>query len=118
MKFIGHLVGDIHQPLHVGDVGHYGGNRQFITLHDGTKTNIHELWDGIIPAYALQLDFKTINIDLYSPQESQLTHEERIRFWIQESRKKLYDPSFGYRNEDMVFDQDYMIENILSLIHI
>ena len=112
LKFIGHLVGDIHQPLHVGDVGHYGGNRQFITLHDGTKTNIHELWDGIIPAYALQLDFKTINIDLYSPQESQLPHEERIRFWIQESRKKLYDPSFGYRNEDMVFDQDYMIENI------
>ncbi len=112
LKFIGHFVGDIHQPLHVGDAGHYGGNRQFITLYDGTKTNIHELWDGIIPAYALQLDFETIDIDLYSPQEGQLTHEERIRFWVQESREKLYKPSFGYRDDEMVFDQEYMIKNI------
>lgn len=112
LKFIGHFIGDIHQPLHVGDIGHYGGNRQYITLYDGTKTNIHELWDGIIPAYALQLDFKPINIDLYSPQEKQLTHEQRIQFWVQEAREKLYHPSFGYRDETKVFDQDYMIENI------
>ena len=57
-------------------------------------------------------DLQSLNIDLYSPQEKQLTHEQRIQFWVQEAREKLYQPSFGYRDETKVFDQDYMIENI------
>lgn len=48
LKWVVHLVGDIHQPLHAEDDHDRGGN----TIHmvfDGKQTNLHALWDvGVI----------------------------------------------------------------------
>ena len=39
-----HFMGDIHQPLHLGNQGDREGNR--IMVHYENKlTNLHELWD-------------------------------------------------------------------------
>ena len=49
LKYLIHLVGDIHQPLHTGRAEDYGGSK--ITLYFGgrksneSKTNLHRLWD-------------------------------------------------------------------------
>jgi len=43
-----HLVGDIHQPLHVADRGDRGGNDVRIaplTTSDSGPTNLHAFWD-------------------------------------------------------------------------
>ena len=40
-----HLVADLHQPLHVGRPGDYGGN-SIALFYRGTSTNLHRLWDG------------------------------------------------------------------------
>ena len=45
---MGHFVGDIHQPMHVGYPEDLGGNRHFLTFKNGKKTNMHKLWDGQI----------------------------------------------------------------------
>ena len=44
IKFITHLVGDLHQPLHVGNGLDQGGNLCKVTFH-GKVTTLHRLWD-------------------------------------------------------------------------
>ena len=44
LRFIAHLVGDIHQPLHAGFAEDRGGNSVDVRFN-GRKTNLHSLWD-------------------------------------------------------------------------
>lgn len=45
LKFIVHLVGDAHQPMHVSRAEDKGGNTIQVQF-DGKGTNLHSLWDG------------------------------------------------------------------------
>lgn len=45
LKWLVHLVGDLHQPLHVGRSGDRGGNSTEV-LWFGKKTNLHKVWDS------------------------------------------------------------------------
>lgn len=45
LKFLVHLVGDLHQPLHAGFAHDRGGNTVQTSL-DGRGGNLHSLWDG------------------------------------------------------------------------
>lgn len=44
IKFITHLVGDLHMPLHVGNGKDRGGNFCKVVFHN-KETNLHRLWD-------------------------------------------------------------------------
>jgi nuclease S1 len=44
LRFIAHLVGDIHQPLHAGFAEDRGGNSVDVRFN-GRKMNLHSLWD-------------------------------------------------------------------------
>jgi hypothetical protein len=64
LKFVVHLVGDLHQPLHASDNDDRGGNEIHIRFR-GRRTNLHAVWDTaiLLPAvngdersYALHLD--------------------------------------------------------------
>lgn len=45
LKFVVHLAGDIHQPMHAGYARDKGGN-DFQLQFDGAGSNLHALWDG------------------------------------------------------------------------
>ena len=45
LRFVVHFVGDMHQPLHVGERGDQGGNKVQVTLIDH-PTNLHSAWDS------------------------------------------------------------------------
>ncbi|MFA0923110.1 S1/P1 nuclease [Xanthomonas fragariae] len=45
LKFVVHLVGDIHQPMHAGYAHDKGGN-DFQLQVDGKGSNLHALWDS------------------------------------------------------------------------
>ena len=49
LKFLVHLVGDIHQPLHTGRAADYGGSKIKLKFKgrkaEQTNTNLHVLWD-------------------------------------------------------------------------
>lgn len=45
LKWVLHLVGDLHQPLHAGFKADKGGN-QYQVRAFGRGTNLHSLWDG------------------------------------------------------------------------
>nr|PZN62205.1 MAG: endonuclease [Pseudomonadota bacterium] len=54
LKFIVHLVGDVHQPLHAGSREDRGGNQYQVSLRRGGEgrrgepvgTNLHTVWDS------------------------------------------------------------------------
>ena len=51
LKWVVHLVGDLHQPLHAGEHADSGGNDVKLSF-DGRPTNLHSLWDsGLLLAY-------------------------------------------------------------------
>ncbi|SNC61982.1 S1/P1 Nuclease [Hymenobacter gelipurpurascens] len=45
LKFVVHLVGDVHQPLHAGHAEDKGGN-DIKVKYRGKDTNLHSLWDS------------------------------------------------------------------------
>ena len=46
LKFIIHLMADIHNPLHLGFAQDFGGNRIHVFPDGGSETSLHELWDS------------------------------------------------------------------------
>lgn len=50
LSFLVHFVGDLHQPMHGGDRGDLGGNRQLGSYGSfaGSRLNIHAIWDGYL----------------------------------------------------------------------
>ena len=56
LKWVVHLVGDIHQPLHAADNDDRGGNRVAVALagvHTRGRQNLHRVWDGELVTLAL-----------------------------------------------------------------
>jgi hypothetical protein len=45
LRFLLHLMGDLHQPLHVSDHDDRGGNDRAVELL-GRTMNLHQVWDG------------------------------------------------------------------------
>jgi S1/P1 Nuclease len=57
LKWIVHLVGDIHQPLHAADNDDEGGNAVAVALagiHTRGRTELHGVWDNELVRLALQ----------------------------------------------------------------
>ncbi|MDI3260207.1 MAG: S1/P1 nuclease [Sinobacteraceae bacterium] len=46
LKFLLHLVADLHQPLHAADDHDHGGNDLRVRLPDGTVESLHRAWDS------------------------------------------------------------------------
>ena len=47
LKFVVHLVGDLHQPMHASPRDDKGGNEYQVNL-GGDGSNLHRIWDGTI----------------------------------------------------------------------
>lgn len=62
LKFLGHWVGDIHQPLHVSFADDRGGNS--IKEHGSCTGSLHRVWDSCILETSLGLDPLEIAEDL------------------------------------------------------
>lgn len=47
LKILIHVVGDLHQPMHMGHATDLGGNRVKVKFHN-RDTNLHSAWDSAI----------------------------------------------------------------------
>jgi len=116
LLFLFHLVGDLHQPLHVGYGNDKGGNT--VQLNYKTRgTNLHSFWDtGIIQDQNISLS-DCINAVKYSPEELQGSKKLHVVGWAQESRE-LLDTVYGYGNpkvsETYVISSSKIIEKQLQ----
>jgi len=56
LKFLIHLIGDLHCPMHAGRSTDLGGNRHPVTWF-GNETNLHRLWDSQLLESARQWSY-------------------------------------------------------------
>ena len=102
IKFIVHIIGDLHQPLHAGNGLDYGGNDHKIKFY-GRDTNLHRLWDtGLIEREHLSFSEWTewLDRDISDKDIAQWRDNDPI-VWIEESiklRDTIYpkEDSIGY----------------------
>jgi hypothetical protein len=94
LKWLSHLVGDLHQPLHVGRGDDRGGN-EVLVLWFGEPSNLHSVWDsGIIDQ--TRLSFTELVEMLGSPAAAEVREWQGStpRAWAEESqalRAGVYD---------------------------
>ena len=75
LRFVVHLVGDLHQPLHVGKCCDRGGNDVKVTWF-GKPTNLHAVWDSAIVDDE-QLSFT----ELAAKLERHTSNQQVIDWW-------------------------------------
>ena len=86
LRFIIHLVGDLHQPLHVGNGLDRGGNDCKVFFHKG-KTNLHRLWDeDMINRKKLSFSEIVEFISYFSKEEIKTFMQGSPLDWAKESR--------------------------------
>ena len=94
LRFVIHLVGDLHQPLHVGKCCDKGGNDVTVSWF-GKPTNLHAVWDSQLVDDE-QLSFTELAAKLerhLSPADVVKWWDINPRDWISESaeiRDTLY----------------------------
>jgi hypothetical protein len=60
LKYVVHLIADLHNPFHVGDKGDKGGNLLQVRFFN-SGTNLHKVWDSDI----IDLHTKNVNVWLW-----------------------------------------------------
>lgn len=104
LKCLVHLVGDIHQPLHVGNGTDRGGNNVKIEFMY-QKTNLHRVWDSdLIEFQQLSYSEYTAWVDVATKDQIAAWQSAPILDWANESkamRPLVYnypsDGKLGYR---------------------
>lgn len=57
VRLLVHMIGDIHQPLHIADHEDRGGNLVFVTYADGDQdrtVKLHKFWDNVLVAMVMK----------------------------------------------------------------
>ena len=117
--FLGHFVGDIHQPMHVGYPEDRGGNEHKLEFTDGILTNMHSVWDGQIIEHMIFLfgeDYLLKNVSKKINKFLKNSQSEEIEAWAQESRDIAMLPSVGYRNNELKLVTNEYMESHFEII--
>lgn len=116
--FVVHIVGDLHQPLHVGHPGDLGGNRIDVVWME-ELTNLHRVWDEhLIDHRNLSFTEWTMFLDKKIRPEMILEWQQaRPIDWVHEGlamRDDIYANSHGILSWDYVYRYMPMMKNQLS----
>jgi hypothetical protein len=103
LKYIVHLIGDLHQPMHVSNAADKGGN-DIAVKFNGFNDNLHGLWDsGLIDHQGLNYKQMAIGYDNATPAEIKRWQSDDLMVWLWESyqvstilyREAAQSPDFG-----------------------
>jgi len=132
LMFLGHWLGDIHQPLHVSFASDYGGNRNKIKPIVGPCNSLHWLWDQCL--LFKETKSEKVSHDSYNQQNFKRIYQQLLAKlqtapkdkwknsspvqWANESLQLVREEKFGYckisdntcvsRSADVItLDSDY-----------
>ncbi|WP_059152369.1 S1/P1 nuclease [Novosphingobium barchaimii] len=98
LAFLTHFVGDVHQPLHVGENEDMGGNKVKADYGIAPGRNLHSIWDGLLAERAISSAHPPL-VRVYSAEEKARLATGGIEDWERESwqisRDFLYPLAFG-----------------------
>lgn len=117
LKFLVHLIGDLHQPMHVGRAEDKGGNTYHVRWFDA-GTNLHSVWDSkMISSYQMTFSELGNNTDKISKEQVKHLQKGTIADWTNETQKlaiKVYGSTeiganlryaYMYKNFELVRSQ-------------
>ncbi len=112
LRFIIHIVGDLHQPLHAGNGTDKGGNDVKVTFLR-EPTNLHAVWDsGLIDQEQLSYsEMAAWLLPRITPAERRDWRVTDPRVWIGESvalRDRIYPPQPATPGEPVKLGFDYI----------
>ena len=115
LKFVVHLLGDLHQPLHVGGGNDKGGNACRVTWH-GKPTNLHSVWDSemIERSNLSYIELADFSSQAHTPQQTKAWQTGSIAAWAEESkilRRKIYPAEVLMPNAPVTY-LTYCQENV------
>lgn len=86
LKILVHVVGDIHQPMHMGHATDLGGNKVQVRFFD-RGTNLHSIWDGSLVESAHKWSYTEWQqqLDRLTPQQQEAIIQGSIHDWAKES---------------------------------
>lgn len=116
LSFLVHLLGDLHQPLHVGRAEDLGGNR--ITVYwFNQKTNLHALWDESLIEYQKYsyTEYATILNNNSSKTAKKTIQQGQLMDWLFESNQLATQIYNGVTPEDKLgYRYNFLMVDILN----
>lgn len=97
MKYLGHWVGDVHQPLHVSFEDDRGGSQ--IIVDGSCGSQLHSAWDVCLVEHTLGIDVMAIAATLraeITPAQREDWTASKPSDWANESFAIAVTPSLGY----------------------
>lgn len=108
LKLIFHLIGDLHQPLHVGYPDDRGGNYVQVKFLK-KKTNLHFVWDESIIQYSNITAEDCIDLaKIMSPEEIKSIQQINPGTWLNESHS-CSPQVYAFKNGNLT--KSYIKEN-------
>jgi hypothetical protein len=93
LRLLIHIVGDVHQPMHVSHKEDLGGNKINVQWF-GEATNLHAVWDEKLITYQkLSYTEYTTSINYTTKEQRQVWQQQPMKEWLFESYQiadKLY----------------------------
>jgi hypothetical protein len=91
LVFLIHFVGDLHQPLHAGEMDDQGGNKLKASygIYSTERLNLHSIWDGLLAERAISTSPSLVRA--YSPAERRPIQAGTVEDWSRESWKVAHD---------------------------
>jgi hypothetical protein len=111
LKYLIHLVGDIHQPMHVSHTSDRGGTDIHVT-YNGGATNLHEVWDdAIIGETHLNYLQLAKTYDDATPEQIKQWQSDALISWAWESYQ-LSEQIYAETAKKPYFDHTYYLKYI------
>jgi len=120
LKYLGHWVGDIHQPLHVSFRDDNGGNKIAMFDEDGCFKTLHGAWDHCIPEMIMlnygiddPIEFgRILHSDITAEEKQRWRSGEGMMAWANESLGIALSPAVGYcvqEEQYCQYDEDRVV---------
>ncbi|MBL51502.1 MAG: S1/P1 Nuclease [Candidatus Marinimicrobia bacterium] len=114
LKFLVHLIGDLHQPLHVGKGNDKGGNDIKVKWF-GEETNLHSIWDYHLIehqklSYTEYTEYLLLGIDYGDVRSWQ---GDTLLTYINES-KELRNQCYDFFDENLKWEYFYKNKALLE----
>ena len=87
LKFLVHLVGDLHQPMHAGLESDLGGN-QFVVQWFYNGSNLHRVWDSnMINQYGMSYSELASNATYFTKKVIKRLQKGSVESWFDETHE-------------------------------
>ena len=114
LKFLVHLIGDLHQPLHVGRADDRGGNDIKVKWFY-KNSNLHRVWDSdMIESWNMSYTELALNTQKMSNQQVNEIKRGDILDWTYESQKLAQKVYNSAKNGDKL-SYKYSYENFSTV---